>query len=669
MATIPRTYLTTSKTGLSSIPLKNGQVIAIWDADEVWYDAPDNGERDGAPVRRRISGVKIISELPESPMEDIVYVYIGSQETLPGTDTPLYDIRVWVNDAWLIVGTNKDDQNVKTEISNDKFYLVGTSSIDDTVGTLLKNSSVYVTAGEIYGNLKGRADSANNADRAEVATLANSAINDNAATPKAITSYLNNVSSNATTNLGSTLTFTKGDGTSVAVRVSDTTYKVFTDSTSVPGLVAGTDTRVDSDSTGLVLSGSGWLPISSIVMPSAEKATNDGLNQNIANTYIKALAYDTSTDILTVTQGNGNTSSISIPDTQYSVFNTSTNGLVPMASGTGATSRFLRGDGQWASVVQPTDVYQGATSTADGVDGLVPHASAGQTESYFKGDGTWGGVFAEGVIGLVPAPTSAETDNFLKGDGTWSASIDTKNTAGATNNTTDVLYLIGTPTQSTNPQTYSNGNVFIDTDKLYSNNAEVVNVSDIQSLTNKTYEGYTLGSASEGTLASTIQPAMTTTAESFTGDGSTTTFTFSQTVLGVNSAQINEAATTDYTFDLNDNTITFTTAPANNADILVLVNISNSAYNPDEVPKNSAVINYVTDQIDSVYTQLGNKLDGSVICPEYDDTQTYAVGDYCMYTDTDDTLLYKCIIAVTSPEDFDNTKWQVTTLIDVIKSM
>jgi hypothetical protein len=329
----------------------------------------------------------------------------------------------------------------------------------------------------------------------------------------------------------------------------------------------------------------------------------------------------------------------------------------------------LRGDGQWASVVQPTDVYQGATSTADGVDGLVPHASAGQTESYFKGDGTWGGVFAEGVIGLVPAPTSAETDNFLKGDGTWSASIDTKNTAGATNNTTDVLYLIGTPTQSTNPQTYSNGNVFIDTDKLYSNNAEVVNVSDIQSLTNKTYEGYTLGSASEGTLAGTIQPAMTTTAESFTGDGSTTTFTFSQTVLGVNSAQINEAATTDYTFDLNDNTITFTTAPANNADILVLVNISNSAYNPDEVPKNSAVINYVTDQIDSVYTQLGNKLDGSVICPEYDDTQTYAVGDYCMYTDTDDTLLYKCIIAVTSPEDFDNTKWQVTTLIDVIKSM
>lgn len=669
MATIPRTYLTTSKTGLSSIPLKNGQVISIWDADEVWYDAPDNGERDGTPIRRRISGVKIISELPESPMEDIVYVYIGSQETLPGTDTKLYDIRVWVNDAWLIVGTNKDDQNVKTEVSNDKFYLVGTSSIDENVGTLLKNSAVYVTAGEIYGNLKGKADSAENANYAESAALATSAINDNAPTPKAITSYLNNVTSNATTNLGSTLTFTKGDGTSVAVRVSDTTYNVFTDSTSSPGLVNGTDTRVSSDSTGLVLSGSGWLPISSIVMPSATKALNDGLDQNIANTYIKSLAYDTSTDILTVTQGNGNTSSISIPDTQYTVFNTSTNGLVPMASGTGATSRFLRGDGQWASVVQPTDVYQGATSSADGVDGLVPHASAGQTESYFKGDGTWGGVFAEGVIGLVPAPTSAETDNFLKGDGTWSASIDTKNTAGATNNTTDVLYLIGTPTQSTNPQTYSNGNVFIDTGKLYSNNAEVVNVSDSQSLTNKTYEGYTLGSASEGTLTGTIQSSMTTTAESFTGDGSTTTFTFSQTVLGVNSAQINEVATTDYTFDLGNNTITFTTAPANNADILVLVNISNSAYNPDEVPKNSAVINYVTDQIDSVYTQLGNKLDGSVICPEYDETQTYAIGDYCMYTDTDDTLLYKCIVAVTSPEDFDNTKWQVTTLIDVIKSM
>lgn len=41
----------------------------------------------------------------------------------------------------------------------------------------------------------------------------------------------------------------------------------------------------------------------------------------------------------------------------------------------------------------------------------------------------------------------------------------------------------------------------------------------------------------------------------------------------------------------------------------------------------------------------------------YDNTATYAVGDYCIYNST----RYKCITAVTTAEDFDSTKWSATT--------
>ena len=166
MATIPRTYMTTSKSGLSSIPLRDGQVISIWDNDEVWYDAPANGQKDGMPVRRKISGIRVVSTLPEEPMTDIVYVYIGDHGYIPDPPDPehpqlIYDLRVWVNEEWLIVGNNLDDTTVRTMVSNDKFYVVGTPDItDNVIGALRKNSAVYIENGELWGNLRGTADNA-----------------------------------------------------------------------------------------------------------------------------------------------------------------------------------------------------------------------------------------------------------------------------------------------------------------------------------------------------------------------------------------------------------------------------------------------------------------------------------------------------------------------------
>ena len=42
----------------------------------------------------------------------------------------------------------------------------------------------------------------------------------------------------------------------------------------------------------------------------------------------------------------------------------------------------------------------------------------------------------------------------------------------------------------------------------------------------------------------------------------------------------------------------------------------------------------------------------------YNGSNTYSVGDYCLYS----SRLYKCITAITTPEAFDKSKWQVTSV-------
>lgn len=434
MATIPRTFLTTSKAELPNKPLINGQFWILWDADEAWYDAPDDGTPNGIPVRRQISGVKIVSTLPTGSdiSEGLLYVYMPeSQED--------WDLRVWLNDAWKIVGNVTPDTKVQTDTSNGKFYITGTSEIaDGAIGSLLKNADVYIQGGEIYGDLHGNATSATTAataTRAVNADTAGVAIKDDAPVANNITSYLHGVSSNATTNLGSTLTFTDGLGNEVDVRVSDTTYSAFTQATA--GLVPAPTGGTASD---LVLTGAGWvdkdiLPVGSA--ETAESATKDSADQTITTTYY-AEAEIVDGDLV-LTKGDGVTATtLTIPGAT-AVFSPSDNGLVPAPSGTGETAKFLRGDGSWQSV--PVAVYQGATASAAGVDGLVPHAAIGEMNSFLRGDATWGSVVGLNNAGLAPAATLSDADKFLQivSDGQgglvgqWSSSgLDTKNTAGAT---------------------------------------------------------------------------------------------------------------------------------------------------------------------------------------------------------------------------------------------
>lgn len=91
-----------------------------------------------------------------------------------------------------------------------------------------------------------------------------------------------------------------------------------------------------------------------------------------------------------------------------------------------------------------------------------------------------------------------------------SIGTDTKNTTGSTADSAK-LYIVGAKEQSANPQTYSQANAYVTAGKVYSNAKEVVNLSDTQALTNKTYNGYTLGAACAKAVDTSIASGSTST--------------------------------------------------------------------------------------------------------------------------------------------------------------
>ena len=509
MATIPRTYLTTSKAGLDGITPKNGQFIIIWDSDEAYYDAPIDGTPSGTPIRRRISGVRVISELPANPDSEVLYAYI------PESTDP--DLRVWANDDWVIVGNAVPvtDTQVQTNTSDGKFYLAGPSSITDgTVGTLLKNANVYIdegnlyvsngdlyvinglNAGTIHANLSGNATSADSTSYATTAGTAQSAVTDNMSpTPNNITSYLHDVSIDA---LSNELIFTAGDGvTTTEIQIPNSTYDVFDDVTD--GLVP----KSGSSASNKLLSGTGWESKSSITVgnaTNATNATNDADGNEIAATYYADVSYTTGVG-LTLTSSDGNThKTVQLPISDYDVFAPDVNGLVPAPTQVQSEQDlFLKSDGTWD--VSTTNDFVPATSEEAGIHGLVPAPGIGVDASYFlRGDKSWGSQFNTTYYGLVPPPLLADPTYSLRADGTWaqSASTDTKDTAGA---------------------------------------------SQVQ---------YGIHNQDE-----------------FTGDGETTVFTLSETATQITEVTIDAVATTAYTFNDSANTITFAEAPADESVILV----------------------------------------------------------------------------------------------------
>ncbi len=146
------------------------------------------------------------------------------------------------------------------------------------------------------------------------------------------------------------------------------------------------------------------------------------------------------------------------------------------------------------------------------------HVTAGTNPTTLSGYGITDAKIENGTITLgsntITPLTSSSTLDATKLSGTVPSGCytDTKNTAGSSD-TLSKIYLIGTTSQTSSPQiTYSQDTVYVATDgHLYSNSKQVVNLSDTQALTNKTYNGYTLAAAAAKGVDTSITETSTST--------------------------------------------------------------------------------------------------------------------------------------------------------------
>jgi len=224
-------------------------------------------------------------------------------------------------------------------------------------------------------------------------------------------------------------------------------------------------------------------------------------------------------------------------------------GLVP-APALGATGVLLIGAGSWAipsfSISNGTNdtivisyagyneqaqelasfgsvTIQPATTSASG---LLSSADKTKLNGIDTGAEVNQNAFSNVKVGSTTVAADAKTDTLelVAGDNvtltpdatndkvTITASdTDTKNTAGSTDSSSK-LFIIGATSQAANPQTYSQDTAYVGTDgHLYSDSKQVVNLSDSQALTNKTYNGYTLGAACAKAVDNSISANSTST--------------------------------------------------------------------------------------------------------------------------------------------------------------
>jgi len=102
------------------------------------------------------------------------------------------------------------------------------------------------------------------------------------------------------------------------------------------------------------------------------------------------------------------TYTVSATDTTYNVFNTTTDGLVPKANGTGDTGKFLKGDGTWEAIsttVNATAPLYGTGTAADPLTLIVSHGLSVVQPS--------GGNTYLQVTHPVPAPGSTSAGKVL----------------------------------------------------------------------------------------------------------------------------------------------------------------------------------------------------------------------------------------------------------------
>ena len=138
--------------------------------------------------------------------------------------------------------------------------------------------------------------------------------------------------------------------------------------------------------------------------------TNSGLNTAIESFMADDSKFIAGSNVQIAHDNTNHSITISATDTTYGVFNTTTDGLVPKADGTGETNMFLKGDGTWAAPTFTIPVAD--SSTLGGV----------------KGGGANISIDSNGVI--------SATDTTYEFDGTYNAST---NKAATVSTVTDAI--------------------------------------------------------------------------------------------------------------------------------------------------------------------------------------------------------------------------------------
>ena len=142
------------------------------------------------------------------------------------------------------------------------------------------------------------------------------------------------------------------------------------------------------------------------------------LNSQVTGANGVTTAYDSTSKVLTVS---------GVAFTGADGTNAGTAGVVPAPTATDNT-KFLKGDGTWTSIATTDTTYtlSGATAGTDANAGKLVITLTGSdtnTSTATLSPFTGATSSAAGVQGIVPAPASGDTGKLLQSDGTWTSAL------------------------------------------------------------------------------------------------------------------------------------------------------------------------------------------------------------------------------------------------------